>query len=53
MSKTLSHEIIPNVDFLSWNLSNVPLRSSAPVLLNKQTRRACRQPHGIARRLGV
>jgi hypothetical protein len=48
MSKTLSQEIMfCNADFLPWSLSNIPFGSSTPALLNKMTRRASGQPHGI------
>jgi hypothetical protein len=48
MSKTLSQEtMFSNVDFLPWSLSNIPLRSSTPALLNKRTSCACGQPHRI------
>jgi hypothetical protein len=48
MSKTLSQEtMFSNADFLPWSLSNIPLGSSTPTLLNKRTSSACRQPHGI------
>jgi hypothetical protein len=36
-----------NAYFLPWSLSNIPLGSSTPALLNKMTRRACGQPHEI------
>jgi hypothetical protein len=46
ISKTLSQEtIFSDADFLSWSLSNIPLGSFAPALLNKRTHRACGQPH--------
>jgi hypothetical protein len=39
ISKTLSQETkFSNADFLSWSLSNIPLGSSTPALLNKMTR---------------
>jgi hypothetical protein len=36
-----------NADFLPWSLYNIPLKYSAPVLLNKRTLRAYGLPHGI------
>jgi hypothetical protein len=46
--KTLSQEtIFSNANFLTWSLSNIPLGSSTPALLNKRTHHACGQPHGI------
>jgi hypothetical protein len=48
ISKTLSQEtIFSNADFLPWSISNIPLGSSTPALLNKRTHRACGQSHGI------
>jgi hypothetical protein len=46
--KTLSQEtIFSNANFLAWSLSNIPLGSSTPALLNKRAHHACGQPHGI------
>jgi hypothetical protein len=39
--------MVSNEYFASWSLSNIAFGSSAPILLNKRTREACRQPHGI------
>jgi hypothetical protein len=48
MSKTSSQEtMISDTYFLSRSLSNIYFGSSAPVLLNKRTRQACGQLHGI------
>jgi hypothetical protein len=48
MSKTLSQDIMfSNADFLPWLLSNIPLVSSTPALLNKMTRCTSGQSHGI------
>jgi hypothetical protein len=41
------HPNMTNANFLPWSLSNIPLGSSTPALLNKRTHRACGQPHGI------
>jgi hypothetical protein len=46
--ETLSQETtISNSYFVLWSLSNVPLRSSATILLNKRTCWACGQPQRI------
>jgi hypothetical protein len=45
---TLSQEtIFSNANFLVWSLSNIPIGSSTPVLLNKRIHHACGQPYEI------
>jgi hypothetical protein len=39
--------IIFNANFVLWSIPNISLGSYAPILLNKGTRWAFRQPHGI------